>query len=102
MARDYVYVEDVARASLLALDKGAGEALNIASGKETRTREVLSAICRILGRELKYTKSGPRPGDLRRSCLDNARAARVLGWKPGFSLEEGLSRTVSFFTTAHA
>ncbi|HEY9593032.1 MAG TPA: NAD-dependent epimerase/dehydratase family protein, partial [Spirochaetia bacterium] len=101
MARDYVYVEDVARANLLALDKGDGEALNIGSGKETRTRELLSTICRTMGRELQYTKAGARPGDLRRSCLDNAKAAAVLGWKPQFSLDDGVSRTVAFFT-AHA
>ncbi len=102
MARDYVYVEDVARASLLALDKAAGEPVNIASGRMVRTRELLAAICRIMGKELKYTRAGPRPGDLRRSCLDIAKAARVLGWKPSFSLEEGLARTISFFTAAHA
>jgi UDP-glucose 4-epimerase len=102
MARDYVYVEDVARASLMALEKGNGEAVNIASGREVRTRELLAAICRIMGKELKYTRAGPRPGDLRRSCLDIGKAAGVLGWKPAFSLEEGLTRTVSFFTGAHA
>lgn len=102
MARDYVYVEDVARASLLALDKAAGEPVNIATGRMVRTRELLAAICRIMGKELKYTRAGPRPGDLRRSCLDIAKAARVLGWKPSFSLEEGLARTISFFTAAHA
>ncbi|MGD0727123.1 MAG: NAD-dependent epimerase/dehydratase family protein [Spirochaetia bacterium] len=102
MARDYVYVEDVARASLLALDKAAGEPVNIATGRMVRTRELLAAICRIMGKELKYTRASPRPGDLRRSCLDIAKAARVLGWKPSFSLEEGLARTISFFAAAHA
>jgi UDP-glucose 4-epimerase len=102
MARDYVYVEDVARASLMALDQAAGEPVNIGSGRELRTRELLAAICRIMGKELKYTRAGPRPGDLRRSSLDVGKAARVLGWKPFFSLEEGLARTVSFFTAAHA
>lgn len=102
MARDYVYVEDVARANVLALDKGAGEAVNIATGREVRTRELLAALYRIFGKELKYTRAGPRPGDLRRSCLDNAKASAVLGWKPAFSLEEGLTKTVSFFTNAHA
>jgi UDP-glucose 4-epimerase len=99
MSRDYVYVEDVARASVLALDKGNREAVNIGSGQEVHTRELLSAICRIMGKELKYTRAGARPGDLRRSLLDNGKAARVLGWKPSFTLEDGLSRTVSFFTT---
>ncbi len=102
MARDYVYVEDVARASVLALDKADGEAVNIGTGREVRTRELLAAICRIMGRELKYTRAGPRPGDLRRSLLDIGKAARVLGWKPASSLEDGLARTVSFFGAAHA
>jgi len=102
MARDYIYVEDVARASVFALDKGAGEAINIASAREVRTRELLASICRIAGKELKYTSAGPRPGDIRRSCLDNSKAARVLGWKPGFSLDVGLGRTVSWFAASHA
>lgn len=102
MSRDYVYVEDAARANVLALDKGAGEAINIASGREVRTRELLAAICRITDKELKYTRAGPRPGDIRRSCLENSKAARVLGWKPGFTLDEGLARTVTWFTAAHA
>jgi UDP-glucose 4-epimerase len=102
MARDYVYVEDVARASVLALDKGAGESVNIGTAREVRTRELLASICRIAGRELKYTRGGPRPGDLRSSCLDNSKAAQVLGWKPRFSLDEGLSRTVAWFSGSHA
>jgi UDP-glucose 4-epimerase len=102
MARDYVYVEDVARANVLALDKASGEAVNVAASREIRTRELLAAICRIAGKELKYTRAGPRPGDLRSSCLDNGKAARVLGWKPVFDLDEGLSRTFSWFSGSHA
>jgi len=102
MARDYVYVEDVARANILALERGSGEAINIATGREVRTRELLAALCRIAGREMKFTRGPARPGDLRRSCLDNAKASRVLGWKPSIDLEEGLSRTLAFFKAAHA
>jgi UDP-glucose 4-epimerase len=102
MARDYVYVEDVAQASVLALDKANGEAVNIATGKEVRTQELLASISRIMGKELKFNSAGARPGDLRRSCLDITKAARVLGWKPSFSLDAGLSKTVSFFTGSHA
>jgi UDP-glucose 4-epimerase len=102
MARDYVYVQDVARASVLALDRADGEALNISTGREVRTRELLAEVCRAAGKELVYTRAEPRPGDLRFSCLDNARAARALGWTPSFSLEEGIGRTVAFFAHAHA
>ena len=102
MARDYVYVEDVARANLLALDRASGEAVNISSCREVRTRELLAAISGIMGKELKYTRGVARPGDLRRSCLDSGKAAKMLGWKPAFSLEEGLARTISFFAGTHA
>jgi UDP-glucose 4-epimerase len=102
MARDYVYVEDVARANLLALECARGESVNIGSGKAARTGEVLAEISRILGKELKYTRAGPRPGDLRHSCLDNAKAARIMGWKPSFTLAEGLKKTVAYFAAANA
>lgn len=97
MSRDYVYVEDAARANILALERAAGEAVNIATSRAVKTRELLAAISRIMGRELRYTRGEARPGDLRRSCLDNGKAARVLGWKPSFDLEAGLEKTVASF-----
>jgi len=102
MGRDYVYVEDVARANVQALSCAAGEAVNIGTGREVRTRELLAMVCRAMGRELKYTRGGPRPGDLRHSCLDIEKAARLLGWKPSFDLEEGIAKTVAYFTGARA
>jgi UDP-glucose 4-epimerase len=97
MSRDYVYVEDVARANLLALDRAEGEAVNIATSRPVKTLELLATISRLMGRPLAYTRGEARPGDLRRSCLDNAKAARVLGWKPSHDLEAGLEKTVAFF-----
>ncbi len=97
MSRDYVFVSDAARANLLALEKGSGEAVNIGSGEAVKTRELLAAISRIMGRDLAFTPAGPRPGDIRRSCLDNRKALAVLGWKPEFDLEQGLARTIAYF-----
>jgi len=102
MERDYVFVEDCAKANILALDKGSAEAINIGTARPVRTRELLAGICRIAGKELKYTRGGPRPGDIRSSCLDNTKAGRVLGWKPGFTLDEGLARTYAWFNGSHA
>jgi UDP-glucose 4-epimerase len=102
MTRDYVYVEDVARASVLALDRAEGEAVNIGTGVPVRTRELLAGIATALKKELKYTSGPARPGDLRHSCLDVAKAARVLGWKPSMPLAEGLARTTAFFSASHA
>jgi UDP-glucose 4-epimerase len=97
MARDYVFVEDVAAANVLALAKGDDGAFNIATGTPVKTRELLEAIARLLGREARFTPAGPRPGDLRRSCLDNRRALEVLGWRPGHDLAAGLAKTVAWF-----
>ena len=99
MSRDYVYVGDVARANILALDRADGEAVNISTGRPVKTLELLAAISRIMGRELRYTRGEARPGDLRASCLDNSRASSVLGWKPSHDLEAGLEKTVSFFSS---
>lgn len=97
MARDYVFVEDVAAANVLALDRGDGEALNIGTATPVKTREVLEGIARLLGVPPRFIPAGPRPGDLRRSCLDNRRALEVLGWRPTHDLAAGLAKTVAWF-----
>jgi UDP-glucose 4-epimerase len=97
MARDYVYVEDVAAANLAALEKGTDGAFNIGTGFPVRTRRILEGIASLLGREPRYTPAGPRPGDLRASCLDNRRALEVLGWRPAHDLAAGLAKTVAWF-----
>jgi len=109
--RDYVFVEDVARANLLALSsKCEGfRAYNIATGRGTDVNELESAIRSALrevfaarGRkvDLPLPKHGPpRPGDLRSSVLDCSRARTELGWVAEVSLEEGLRRTAAWFVS---
>jgi UDP-glucose 4-epimerase len=97
MSRDYVYVEDVARANLLALEKAPREAVNIGCAEPIKTKRILSDLCSIMGRKVSFTPAGPRPGDLRYICLDNGKARAVLGWQPSIGLEEGLRKTAAFF-----
>lgn len=96
--RDYVYVEDVARANVLALERGDGEIFNIAAGVPTTDDEVFRRVrdsLEIQGLEPEYVPK--RPGEVDRIYLDVSKAERLLGWKPQVSLEEGALRTVRFF-----
>lgn len=95
--RDYVYVTDVARANLLAAEKGAGRAYNIGTRKATDVNEIYRLVADAAGFVGAPDYGPPRPGDLRRCVLDISRAAAELGWQPLVSLEQGMQHTVDFF-----
>ena len=97
MLRDYVYVEDVARANLLAAARGTGEIINIGTGRTTSTGALYQTTGSFFNNPPKPKRGEARPGDLRRSCLEIRKANKILGWKPSIDLEEGLSRTVKYF-----
>ena len=97
MVRDYVFVEDVARANLEAAGKGAGETINIGTGVGTTTGALYRAIAEGFPGAPEARRGEARPGDLRRSVLDARKAQKLLGWKPRVSLREGLDRTGEFF-----
>jgi UDP-glucose 4-epimerase len=95
--RDYVYVDDVVRANLLALDLPADfrePVFNVGTGKETTLNTIYWNIAEILGVEPHPIYHPDRPGEQIRYCLDNRKARTHLGWSPQMSLEEGLRRTV--------
>jgi UDP-glucose 4-epimerase len=94
--RDYVWVGDVARANLLALEQGFVERnVNVASGEGTETRTLARFIVELAGSKSQVENGPHRPGDLERSVLDPSLAQSVLGDK--LPLREGLARTVSWF-----
>jgi UDP-glucose 4-epimerase len=99
--RDFVYVDDVVRANLAALDVAVGgdrsSVFNIATGREASVNEVWDTLAAIAAPTVTPHHEPPRPGDLRRSVLDPARAKRDLGWFPTVDLAEGLARTWEWF-----
>lgn len=96
--RDYVYIDDVVRANVLALERGTGEIFNIANGVPTKDYEIFRLVRDSLGlRDLEPEYVPVRPGEIDRIYLDISKAERLLGWKPQVSLEEGSDRTVRFF-----
>ena len=103
MARDYCYVEDVVKANILVLKNGSNEIFNIGFGKPTRTRELYKRLYDLVNNSNPSLRAPvpapPRPGDIKRSCLNIDKAKRMLGWTPDVSLEEGLKKTVGWYST---
>ena len=97
--RDYVYVEDVANANMLAMDNGKDEIYNIATGKGTDVVELFQLAKRINHYNLEAQFGPERPGDLRKRILDASKAEREMNWKPHFSLEQGLIQTHDYFAS---
>ena len=100
MTRDYVYIRDVCRANLAALDCAGGQVLNIGSGREVPIGELYEAVCQAMERHLPLVSAGMRAGDLKRSVLDCTRAAELLHWRAETPLPEGLKETAAWFTSS--
>jgi len=90
--RDFIFVEDVVRANLLAAMKGSadGQVLNIATGKGTSVNALAREIARLSGKPLSVERAPPRRGDVRHSFAEVGKARRLLGFRPETSLEAGL------------
>jgi UDP-glucose 4-epimerase len=92
-SRDYVYVEDVARATLAALDGGAGGVFNVGTGTATSVVD-LYEICRsTVGTDAAPVHEAARPGELGRSVLDGDLAATTLRFRPEIALASGIAMT---------
>ena len=98
--KDYVFVGDVARANLLALDKGDGEVVNIGTGLGTSVNALHAAIATAVGRDVEVVNAPKRPGDVYRCVFAIEKAKAVLGWEPQTKLAEGIAKTVAYFKTA--
>jgi UDP-glucose 4-epimerase len=92
--KDYVYVGDLARANLLALELGSRRALNIGTCSGTSVNAIFATLRDSVGSEATALHGPPRPGDVRNIWLESSLAAGVLGWKPEVSFADGMRATV--------
>jgi len=96
--RDYVYVGDVAKANLLAIEgKVPVPVMNVACGTETATRELAERLAHVAGKRVALEGGQPRPGDLERSVLDPSVCTKLLGTLT--NLERGLASTWAWYLT---
>lgn len=92
--RDYVYVGDVARASVLGLTRGKNEVANIATAREISDQAVFDEIAHTYGFTQKPFYTPKRPGEVQRIYMSCARAKRLLGWTPRVKFEDGVKKTM--------
>lgn len=91
--RDYVYVADVVRANILALESGDGEIMNIGSGVGTSVNTLYNELAALADCQSKANYAPPRTGEIQAIYLNSARAASILGWKSEVRLADGLRKT---------
>jgi len=94
--RDFVFVSDVVKALLAAKDKDCREALNIGLGQEIDLLTIIKEIEAATGQSFLKEDKPTKLGEQRRSCLDPARAAQVLGWRPSIDLKAGIEQTIAW------
>ena len=96
--RDFIYVKDVVKANILAAEsnKANGKVFNVARGDRTSILELALKIIEITDSSSSIIFDKPRPGDIRHSQADISEI-RKLGFKPEYSLEEGLLKTVEWY-----
>ena len=102
--RDFVYVDDVVTANVLAADPSApsGLACNIATGEETSLHDLLRAIGAVVGQEIEPGYAPERAGDIARSRAEVSLAERELGYRVTVPFREGIARTIDSYRSPAA
>lgn len=99
--RDFVYINDVVEANMLAMNSqsGVGEAFNIATGKNVSINQVAETLKHIMNKEnLENIHTEPRPTDIKHGYASISKARRILRYVPRFSIEKGLAKLVDWYT----
>jgi UDP-glucose 4-epimerase len=103
--RDYVHVEDLASAHVLALEKlekkGGASVYNLGNGAGFTVLQVIEAARRVTGKPIPTRKASRRPGDPESLVASSVRARRELGWKPRVTDLETILETAWRFMLAH-
>jgi len=95
--RDYVFVEDVVQANVIALNDNTSDIYNIGTGVETSVNELFTKLNQISGSKASE-KHGPAPkGEQARSVITSDKLYKKFNWKPSIKIEEGLKKTFESF-----
>jgi UDP-glucose 4-epimerase len=101
-SRDFTYIDNVVSANLLAASAPAaavsGKSYNVGCGTRTSLLEIIASLEGLLGRTLQAKHQPTRVGDVPHTLADISAAKRDMGYEPLVAFDEGLRRTVDYFT----
>jgi UDP-glucose 4-epimerase len=95
--RDFVYVEDVVEANLVAMGKEVQGIYNVGTAQETSVNDLFRILADLTGSGLKELHGPAKKGEQSRSVVDPGKIRQEWGWDPKVPLQEGLRRTVEYF-----
>ncbi|MCK4318951.1 NAD-dependent epimerase/dehydratase family protein [Candidatus Micrarchaeota archaeon] len=95
--RDFVFVKDVVKANLLAMERGDGKIYNIGTGKGISVNELVKVIDKVTGKKIKAEYKEEKKGDIRHSVADVKKAKEELGFEAEYSIEKGIRETIEWF-----
>ena len=95
--RDYVYVSDVVKANIIALDSQKSTTYNIGTSIETSVNDIFEQINDFAGTGFKGKHGPEKKGEQRRSVLSYEKIRKELKWKPDIKIEDGIKLTIDYF-----
>jgi UDP-glucose 4-epimerase len=95
--RDFIFVDDIVSANLLASKHPINTVCNISTNTKTSLLDLLEIAEEIIERKIETVYQEDRPGDIKHSYLLNEKANQILNWKPQYSLKEGLAKTIQYY-----
>jgi UDP-glucose 4-epimerase len=100
--RDFIYVDDVVRANVLAVTTDLRGTYNVGTGIETSVNALYAYVAKHSGAAGAARHGPPKAGEQRRSVLDSRKLQTATNWTPAVSLDEGIRRTVAYFAAQRA
>jgi len=98
VSREFLYVEDLARAIELSIETNVGPSpINIGTGSEISIKDLVNLIADLMGYQGKIIYDSSKPDGQPRRCLDTSKAKKLLGFEAKIGLEEGLKKTIKWY-----
>ena len=97
-SRDFTYVDDIARGTILAMKPLGYEIINLGGGKNPISlKEIINKLENLLGKKANIDYQPFNKADMKETWADITKADKLLNWKPQIDIDEGLKRTVNWY-----